>query len=68
LIFEILLVLRDKADAYDLLEFFFSVIWLLFLKNLDIFLTSLGVFAGIGEGNLVKLTGLLFVYYFWTWF
>jgi len=61
-------VLGDKAGTYDLLEFFFLVIWLLFLKNLDIFLTSLGVFTGIGGGNLVKLIGLLFVYYFWTWF
>ena len=59
LIFKILLVVEDKAYAYDFLAFFFSVSWLLFLKNLDISLTSLGVFVGIGRDNLLKLVGLL---------
>jgi len=58
LIFKISLVIEDKAYTYNLLAFLFSVGWLLFLKNLDIFLTSLGIFTGIDGGNLTKLVGL----------
>jgi len=47
------------------LAFFFSVGWLFFLKNLDIFLTSFRVFAGIGGDNLTKLAGLSV---YWTWY
>jgi len=59
LIFKILLVLGDKAYAYDFLVFFFSVSLVPFLKNLDISMTSLGVFIRIGSGNFMKLAGLL---------
>jgi len=38
--------------------FLFLVGWLLFLKNFKISLTSLGFFARIGEGNLIKLASL----------
>ena len=55
LIFKISLVLDNKACVYDFLVFFFSVGLVSFLKNLDIFMISLGVFAGIGKGSLTKL-------------
>jgi len=38
--------------------FFFSVGLVFFLKNLEISLTSLGVFTGIRGGNFAKLAGL----------
>ena len=47
--------------AYDFLLFLMSFSrlgWLFFLKNLGISLTSLGVFARIGGGSLMKLAGL----------
>ena len=55
MIFKISLVLDNKACVYDFLVFFFSVGLVSFLKNLDIFMISLGVFAGIGKGSLTKL-------------
>jgi len=46
LIFRVLLIFGNKAYIYDFPMFFFSVSLILFLKNLEIFLTSLGVFMG----------------------
>ena len=59
LIFKILLVLDDEAYKYDFLVFLFFVGLVPFLKNLDISMTSLGVFTVIGKSNFTKLTGLL---------
>jgi len=59
LIFKILLVLGDKACVYNFLVSFFSVGLVSFLKNLDISMTSLEVFAEISRGNFTKLMGLL---------
>ena len=44
LIFRVLLIFGNEACIYDFPMFFFSVSLILFLKNLEIFLTSLGVF------------------------
>ena len=59
LIFKILLVLGDKACVYNFLVSFFSVGLVSFLKNLDISMTSLEVFAEISRGNFTNLMGLL---------
>jgi len=59
LIFKILLVLGNKACVYDFLVFFFSVGLVPFLKNLDISMTFLRVFVGIGGSNFTKLVSLL---------
>jgi len=59
LIFKISLVLDNKACVYSFLVFFFSVSLISFLKNLDIFMTSLGVFVRISGDNFIKLIGLL---------
>ena len=58
LIFRISLILGNEAWAYDFPVSFLSVSLVLFLKNLDISLISLGIFVKIREGNFVKLTGL----------
>ena len=58
LIFKNLLVLGDKAYTYNFLVSFFSVSLIPFLKNLNISMTSLGVFAEIGGGNFMKLASL----------
>ena len=60
LIFRISLVIKDKDKActYNFLVSFFTVGWLFLLKNLDISLTSLGVFVRISKDNLTKLAGL----------
>ena len=57
-IFGISLVISTKAWAYSLLLSFFSVGLVLFLKNLEISLTFLGNFIGIGSGSFAKLTSL----------
>ena len=59
LIFRISLILDYKAWAYDFPISFLSVGLILFLKNLDISLTSLEVFMGIREDNFVKRASLL---------
>jgi len=46
LIFRFLLIFGNEACIYDFPMLFFSVSLILFLKNLEIFLTSLGVFMG----------------------
>ena len=59
LVCNISLVLNDenKTCTYDFIVSLFLVGWLFFLKNFKISLI-LGVFARIGEGNLMKLASL----------
>ena len=58
LIFRILLVIGTETWVYNLLLSLFSISLVLFLKNLEISLTSLEYFAGISGGSFVKLASL----------
>jgi len=46
---------EDKTCAYNFVVSLLSISWLFLLKNFKISLTFLGVFAGIGGDNLVKI-------------
>ena len=58
LIFRISLVFGNEAYTYDFPIFFPSVGLVLFLRNLEISLISLGVFMEIRGGSFAKLTSL----------